>query len=83
MKCAYIVGKGEMQVDGKTVNYPVHKLIIQNKKGEEMELKLDKINRKLIGYMFDLTDTNTMVEDENGVQCKLYKVSEITSDEEN
>lgn len=76
MKCAYIVGSGEMEVDGKTIKYPIHKLLISNRKGDEMELKLDKVNRKLIGFMFDLEDTNTIVEDENGVQCKLIKVSE-------
>lgn len=81
MKCAYIVGQGEMVVDGKEVKYPIHKLIIQNKRGEEIEIKLDKLNRRLITYLFKVEDTNTMVEDENGVQCKLYNLVEVDNND--
>lgn len=81
-KLAYIVGTGSMEVDGKLINYPVHKLLIANKRGDELEVKLDKVNRKLITYIFEMKDTNTMVEDENGVQCKMFNLIDNTSYDE-
>lgn len=81
-KIAYIVGTGSMEVDGKQINYPVHKLLIANKRGDELEIKLDKINRKLLTYVFDLKDTGTMVQDENGVQCKMYNLTDNTQNDE-
>lgn len=81
-KIAYIVGTGSMEVDGKQINYPVHKLLIANKRGDELEVKLDKLNRKLLTYVFDLKDTGTMVQDENGVQCKMYNLVDNSSDED-
>lgn len=81
-KIAYIVGNGSMEVDGKQISYPVHKLLIANKKGDELEVKLDKINRKLLTYVFDVKDTGQMVQDENGVQCKMYNLVDNTNDED-
>lgn len=71
-----IKGKGSFtDNEGKTTTYPVEKLVISN--GEsDVEIKLDKIAKKLIPYLFSVTDTGVKTEDENGVECKLFRLDD-------
>lgn len=64
--------------EGKTVKYPVEKLILSNGE-DQVEIKIDKITKKLIPHLFSVTDSGILTEDENGVECVLYNIDDPTS----
>lgn len=71
-KIAYVSGTGTFTDDkGNLVKYPIHLLVVTNGQ-DELEIKLDKLNNKLIQFMFDLEKDDAMYETDNGVQCDLY-----------
>lgn len=77
MRVFYIQGQGHFSNDGQDSVYQVNKLVLCNEKtGNTLELKLDKINRKLLTYLFKATSDGTMYEDENGVQCNVIELGE-------
>lgn len=72
-----IKGKGEFtDNEGKTVYYPINKLVLENKRGNTLEIKLDKINKKLIENMFCLEKDGSMTQDDNGFECDVYTLQE-------
>lgn len=75
---AYIIqGHGTMTRDGETTTYPIYRLVLANTNtGNSLEFKVDKINRRLLPALFNLTSTGEMVEDVNGVQCNVLEIEE-------
>lgn len=77
MKLFYIQGTGKIYgEDGKITPYPVNKLVLQNKKGDETEIKIDKITKKVLPYMFNIVPDGSHTEDENGVECEVFTLNE-------
>lgn len=77
MRIFYIQGTGHIIADGKDTPYPINKLVLANEKtGNTLEIKLDKLNRKLLTALFTANATGTMYEDENGVQCQIIELGE-------
>lgn len=66
-----ISGKGSFTDDkGNTNHYLVHKLVLGNQ-GNTVEIKVDKMNWKLLNMGFGLVKTGEVYEDENGVPCDV------------
>lgn len=77
MRAFIITGHGTMTRDDQTTTYPIYRLVLANSKtGQQLEFKVDKINRRLLPALFKLVDTDTMTEDINGVQCKVLEIEE-------
>ena len=66
-------GKGVMSIDGKDIQYPINKLLVSN--GQDVvEIKLDKMARRLLTYLFDYHELDYKYEDDNGVQCDVFEL---------
>lgn len=77
MRIFYIQGTGHIIADGKDTPYSINKLVLANEKtGNDIEIKLDKVNKKLLPALFTVSPTGTMYEDENGVQCQIIELGE-------
>lgn len=77
MRVFYIQGTGHIIADGKDSPYPINKLVLANEKtGNDIEIKLDKVNKKLLPALFKATASGAMYEDENGVQCQIIELGE-------
>lgn len=68
-------GKGVMSVDGKDIQYPINKLLVSNGK-DVVEVKLDKMARRLLPYLFDYHQLDYKYEDDNGVQCDVFEIKD-------
>lgn len=77
MRLIYIQGTGHIISGDKDTPYPVNKLVLFNEKtGNNIEVKLDKLNKKLLPALFNLSDTGTKFHDENGVECSIWEFQE-------
>lgn len=77
MRVFYIQGTGHIIADGKDSPYPINKLVLANSKtGVTLEIKLDKLNKKLLPALFKVTPTDTKYQDDNGVQCDILELGE-------
>lgn len=77
MRIFYIQGTGHIIADGKDSTYPINKLVLANgKTGNTLEIKLDKLNKKLLPALFVATPTDTKYQDDNGVQCDIFELGE-------
>ena len=78
MRVYLINGEGTFTGDdGQITKYAVNKLVLANSKtGQEIEVKLDKLNRRLLPALFKVTPTDTMTQDFNGVQCKVLELED-------
>lgn len=78
MRVYLIQGEGTFTSDdGQMRKYAVNKLILANSKnGQEIEFKLDSVNRRLLPVLFKVTPTDTMTQDINGVQCNILEIEE-------
>ena len=76
MNICYITGVGTFTNENGQQKYQVHKLRIYNKSGQDIEVKLDKTARRILGFMFDFQELEEMTEDENGVQCTMYQLKD-------
>lgn len=60
-------GKGKFKDEnGNEVVYPINKLVLQNEAGDTVSFKTDKISRILLPYLFDIEETDTLIEDDAG-----------------
>ena len=75
-KVAIIKGTGSFSGDVE-VHYPIYKLVLFNKQGNSLEIKLDKLTKKMLPFMFNLVENESDFEDDNGNVCKLYTMEEI------
>lgn len=75
-KVYQIQGYGEFyDNNGNLQKYPINKLVLSN--GEDtLEFKLDKVQKRILPYMFDLVKTDIKTEDDNGVECDLYELKD-------
>lgn len=76
MRLFYIQGTGKIYEGDKITPYPVNKLVLQNKKGDEVEIKLDKTVKRILPYMFNVVPDGSKTEDENGVECEVFTLNE-------
>lgn len=77
MRAFIIQGHGTMERDGNTSTYPIYRLVLANSKtGQQLEFKVDKINRRLLPALFKVVSTDTMTEDINGVQCNVLEIED-------
>lgn len=78
MRVYLIQGEGTFTGDdGQMRKYAVNKLILANSKtGQEIEFKIDKVNRRLLPALFNVTPTDSMTQDINGVQCNIFEIEE-------
>lgn len=76
MNICYITGVGKFINENGEQKYQVHKLRIYNEAGQDVELKLDKTSRRILGFMFDFQELEELTEDENGVQCTIYQLKD-------
>lgn len=73
----YIKGQGHFETeDGKTVNYPINKLVLCNTHGEQLEIKLDKLSNRILPFMFNLEESDQVYVTESGDECDLYYLKE-------
>lgn len=77
MKLYQIIGQGSFtSSDGSIVKYEVNKLLLQTQRGS-IEIKIDKLNKRLLPFLFEQVPTDQMVEDTNGVQCTLFELEPL------
>lgn len=76
-KLALLTGKGKMEREGSEIIYPIYRLrITTDDCMHEIDVKLDKVARRIIPYMFAVVDTEQYVEDDMGNKLKLYGLKE-------
>ena len=77
MRVFYIKGKNLFtDNEGKSVEYQINKLVLGNEQGNTIEIKLDKMTKKLLPFMFYLSPTDERYVDETGAECEVYRLSE-------
>lgn len=62
--------------DGNTITYPIEKLVLANDAGEKVEIKLDKMTKRLIPYLFKVVKSGELVQDDNYNELELYYLEE-------
>lgn len=71
-----VEGKGQFtDNEGKTVIYPIRKLVVSQKQ-TQVEIKIDKINWKLLTMCFDLFKDGSKYEDEYGNELDIIYFDE-------
>ena len=71
-----VEGKGEFtDNEGKTITYPIRKLVVSQGQSE-IEIKIDKINWKLLTMCFSLYKDGSKYQDENGNELDVILFDE-------
>lgn len=77
MQIYLLKGKGSFtDNEGKEVVYPINKLVLANEFGDSVEIKIDKITKKLLQYVFKIVPSNELTEDESGNQVEIHYLKE-------
>lgn len=77
-----VEGKGEFtDNEGKTIIYPIRKLVVSQRQAQ-VEIKIDKLNWKLLTMCFSLYKDGSMYEDDAGNKLDVINFDESGYEEE-